>query len=105
MADLALLENLANAAFCRECIFRDGWDFFFCRRYRLVHQISFPKTNLKNLCEDLRPSLERRTHAVSVNIKVQSTLWFLATGSFQLELVDRHLTSPDVPMFYVLDAK
>jgi hypothetical protein len=28
MADLALLEDLAQAAFRRECVFRDRWDFF-----------------------------------------------------------------------------
>ena len=55
-------------------------------RYRL------PRGVLLDLCEELRPALERptrRNHAVPVSVQVLATLGFLATGTFQREMADR----------------
>ncbi|CAJ1057879.1 putative nuclease HARBI1 isoform X2 [Xyrichtys novacula] len=58
----------------------------------LMSRFRLPRAILLELCEELRPALERstaRSRAVPVPTLVLGTLGYLATGSFQREMADR----------------
>uniref|UniRef100_A0A674A2Q1 Putative nuclease HARBI1 n=1 Tax=Salmo trutta TaxID=8032 RepID=A0A674A2Q1_SALTR len=92
MANLALLEDLAQAALRRECVFNKCADFFAESDSLFISRFCFPRRILLYLCHQLSPVLERepkRTNAILVHTQVLSTLGFLATGTFQREIADR----------------
>lgn len=92
MANLALLEDLAQAALRRERVFNERADLFAESDAWLISRFNFPRHILLYLCNQLSPVLERetkRTNAIPVHTQVLSTLGFLATGTFQREIADR----------------
>ncbi|KAK0143827.1 putative nuclease HARBI1 [Merluccius polli] len=98
MAALALLEDLANGAIRRERVFREREDLLANDDNWLKPISNISKSYiLLEICTELGPGLERQTarsHALPVPIQVLTTLGFLATGSFQRELADRHIRFP-----------
>ncbi|KAJ4923071.1 hypothetical protein JOQ06_027807 [Pogonophryne albipinna] len=92
MADLALLEDLANGRVRRERNFRDQQDLLANDDEWLMSRFRLPRAVLLELCAVLGPALQRstlRNRAVPVPIQVLTTLGFLATGTFQREMADR----------------
>lgn len=92
MADLALLEDLANGRVRRVRNFRDRQDLLANDDEWLMSRFRLPRAVLLELCAVLGPELERstrRNRAVPVPIQVLTTLGFLATGTFQREMADR----------------
>uniref|UniRef100_A0AAZ3SJ80 DDE Tnp4 domain-containing protein n=1 Tax=Oncorhynchus tshawytscha TaxID=74940 RepID=A0AAZ3SJ80_ONCTS len=92
MANLALLEDLAQAALRKERVFNEGADLFAESDAWLISRFRFPRHILLYPCNQLLPVLERetkRTNATPVHTQVLSTLGLLATGTFQREIADR----------------
>ena len=92
MANLALLEDLAQAALRRERVFNERADVLAESDAWLISRLSFSRHILLYLCNQLSPVLERetkRTNAIPVRAQVLSTLGFLATGTFQRDIADR----------------
>lgn len=92
MADLALLEDVANGRIRSERIFRQQEDLLANEDEWLMSRFRLPRAVLLDLCGLLGPALQRstrRNHAVPVPLQVLTTLGFLATGTFQRELADR----------------
>lgn len=92
MAALALLEDVANRAIRREHQFMEREDLLLNCDEWLMSRFRLTRAILLQLCEELRPALQRttaRSRAVPVPTLVLSTLGFLATGSFQREMADR----------------
>ena len=92
MAALALLEDIAIVQFRRERVFRDRTDFLAHDDDWLMRRFRFPRAVLVELCAELGPVLERHSRinrGIPVHLQVLTTVRFLATGTFQLELVDR----------------
>lgn len=101
MPDLALFKALANAAFCREHVFRDWWGTFSAESTDLLFSYRFQKPTLQDFCEDLRNTLFKKAnkchsgaHPNAIHPQVFGNRHF-----FQQELVDRHLSALDKPMF------
>ncbi|CAM4681805.1 unnamed protein product [Leuciscus chuanchicus] len=91
MADLALLEDVANGRIRSERIFRQQEDLLANEDEWLMSRFQLPRAVLLDLCGLLGPVLQRstrRNHAVPVLLQVLTTLGFLATGTFQRELAD-----------------
>ena len=57
MAYLALLEDLANHALCRERVFKDRADLLGESTEWLLSRYRFPKNVLLDMCRDLGPML------------------------------------------------
>lgn len=92
MANLALLEDLAQAALRRERVFNERADLFAESDTWLISRFCFPRHILLYVCNQLSPVLERETkctNAIPVHTQVLSTLGFLATGTFQREIADQ----------------
>ncbi|KAJ8403265.1 hypothetical protein AAFF_G00354820 [Aldrovandia affinis] len=93
MATLALLEDIANRAIRRERVFRDRPDFFAHDDEWLISRYRLPRAMLLELCAQMGPNLQRHTNcnqAIPVEVQLLSVLGFLATGTFQREIGDRH---------------
>ncbi|CAJ1066748.1 putative nuclease HARBI1 isoform X2 [Xyrichtys novacula] len=92
MAALALIDDLHNRAIRCERHFMEREDLLQNSDEWLMSRFRLPRAILLELCEELRPALERstaRSRAVPVPTLVLRTLGFLATGSFQREMADR----------------
>ena len=87
-----IVHDLAAQMMRRERVFRDRQDLLANDDAWLMSRYRLPRGVLLDLCEELRPALERptrRNHAVPVSVQVLATLGFLATGTFQREMADR----------------
>ena len=92
MAQLLLLEQIADRALRRERLYRDHLDLFAESDEFLIGRFRLPRPVLLDLCNTLEPALRsrtRRSNPVPPHVQVLSALGFLATGTFQRELGDR----------------
>lgn len=92
MADILLLQEIADRALRMERMFQDHIDLFAESDEFLFGRFRLPRAVLVDLCNDLDSALRSHTHRsnpLPPHVQVLSTLDFLATGSFQRELGDR----------------
>lgn len=75
----------------RERVFKDRLDPLDISDAHLLRYYRFPRREIINLIEELRPALERntrRSHALPVSTQVLVALKFYASGSFQSIVAD-----------------
>jgi len=93
MAYLLLLHDVADHVPQREHIFHAHADLFAkSNEYLHIWCFRLPRPVLEDLCNYLDPALQshtQRSNPVPPYAQVLSTLGFLSTGTFQLELGDR----------------